>query len=282
MIKKLLTAMTGLASIATVAFGLAVTPALAQSTDGTITISVREYKKMVEAIEADDKDKYWLMTYEQILEKERGNSKRAWELYEYWVLRTIYLRGTVNSSSVSTLIKDINILNEVSTFDPITIAIASGGGSVYDGLELYNAMLASRAPVNTRCDGMAASMAAVLLAVGDVRYASPACHFMIHEIAGNLPGGKSTDFLKWAEFAIDLEAMLFTILSENSGISMSDLRKMSIYEMFYDSEETLALGFIDEVLGSKPRTLADGSRVVPDELWPTNRIKRNLVDKVGE
>jgi len=257
-------------------------PVQAQSTDATITISVKEYEKMKDAMEADQKNKYWEMTFEQILDKKRGDAKAAWKLYEYWVLRTIHLEGNVNSSSVTSLVRDMDILNKVNSFKPITITISSSGGGVYAGLELYNAMMVSEAPVNTRCDGMAASMAAIILAAGDHRTASTACHFMLHEVGGRMPGGKTIDFVRNAEFVVDLENMLFTILSENSGISMSDIRKLSIYEMFYNSEETLALGFVDEVVGDKPRELAEGSLTVPPYLWPTNRMKRNLLDKIGQ
>lgn len=262
--------------------GLAITAQAESSTDGTITISVKEYEKMKDDLEADQKNKYWNMTFEQILDKERGNSAKAWKKYEYWALRTIHLNGLVDRSSVSTLIKDIHILNQIDETKPITLTISSGGGGVYTGLELYNAMVSSKAPVNTRCVGMAASMAAVLLAAGDHRSASTACHFMLHEVSGGAPGGQTIDHVKWADRIVDVENLLLIILSENSGISMSDLRKISVYETWYDSEETLALGFVDEVVGDKPRKLAEGSRTIPTELWPAIRMKRNLLDKIGQ
>lgn len=256
-----------------------IVPAVAQESNGTITIPITEYEKLKKATEVKKDKQYWNMTYEQILDFVGHDESKAWKLYEYWVLRQLYMNGTIGSN-VNEAIKNIGVLNEIDSTKPITIVFDSPGGYVYNGLMLYNAMMSSKAPIHTVCDTITASMAAVLFAAGDHRVAKAGCHFMIHELgsSGNI-SGKTTDFLTFTEFAIDLENILLRILSENSGLSMSEIRTLGEYETFYDAEEIARLGFADVVDARKPRQLGD-TRDIPEDLLPANRIKKNIVDKM--
>lgn len=254
-------------------------PALAQESNGNITIPIKEYEKLKSATEAKKDKQYWNMTFEQILDEENGDVEDAWELYRYYVLRELDVDGPI--TSVSDVISDMNVLSEIDSEKPVTLVITSPGGSVYSGFELYNAMMTLDAPVNTVCDGMAASMAAVLLVAGDHRTATPACHWMIHEVGGGVRmQGQTTDFIKLADYITHMENILLEIVSENTGLSMSDVRKLGEYETFYNSEEILRLGVVDEVISDKPRDVPRGSRALPEDLLPINRMKKNLSDKL--
>lgn len=250
--------------------------------EGTVTISVDEYERLKTAVEAKKSGQLWNMTFQQILEREKGDTEDAWELYEYYVLRTIYLAEAVTGPSVGRLIGDIRILGEIDAEKPITLVISSGGGSVFDGLNLYNAMMASPAPVNTVCDGMALSMAAVILAAGEHRVARDGCMFMVHEVSVGAPGGQTTEHVKWTDTVISVENLLAEILSRNSGLSMADVRRVWEFESFYNAAETLALGFVDAVEGDAPRDLASGSRTIPPELLPGARIARQVSERMAE
>lgn len=257
-------------------------PALAAETNpGTISIPIERYEEMQKALEAKSKDQYWNMSFEQILDKENGNREKAWEKYDYYVLRNLYLDQTVSDSNVSGLINDINVLNELSPEKPINIVISSPGGSVFAGMKLYNAMMNSAAPVNTVCNGMTASMAAVILSAGDRRTAMPNCSFLIHEMSGGSVSGQTTEHIKTADWYMSIENQLTKILSENSGINPSDIRKLWEYESFFNAEETLELGFVDTISGSKPRQLS-GDRAVPEHLMPKNHVIRNLTTRLKE
>ena len=255
-------------------------PALAEESAGTITISVAEYERLKKATEAEG-EQYWDMTFQQILEKERGNEAKAWEKYEFYVLRRLHLDTAVSDSSVAAIIADLNVMNEISD-KPVTLVINSPGGGVFAGLNLYNAMMASRSPVNTVCDGMAASMAAVLLSAGAHRTANDGCAYMMHEVGAGAPGGQTTDHIKWTDMIVSVENLLLQILSENSGLSMADVRTLGEFETFWNAEETLALGFVDEVTGGKPRDLAAGSRGIPSDLLPKKRIARQIAERMGQ
>ena len=256
-------------------------PAAAQTeTSGTITIPIKEYEALKKSVEADKEDQFWNMTFEQILDKENNNYARAWEKYEFWTLRHVRLDGPVNDNSVSVLTAKIVTLNEIDSEAPITMYIDSPGGGVLSGLNLINAMNSSKAPINTVCDGWAMSMAAVILSNGVYREANQGCIFMIHEVAVGSPGGKSTEHLKWTSSVVDVENILAGILSENSGLSVKDVRIAWGYETFYNAFETVELGFADVVTAISKSTKKVGSRSLPIHLLPENKMRETFEERL--
>ena len=272
-----------LTTVATTALLIAAGAAFANedSGNGKITIDLSEYERLKKASEAGEDDQFWNMTFQQILVKKKGDRAKAWEVYEYYVLRRVYLNTGVDDSAVRKLIEDFRVLGEIDASKPITIVIDSPGGSVFAGFNLYNAMMSAKTPFTTICDGMAASMAAVILAVGDHRIANDGCVFLIHEMAGGSPGGQTTDMIKTADWYMTIENVLTQILSENSGLSWTDVRRVWEYETFFNAEETLALGFVDEVVSDKPRELVEGSRGVPESLLPREHVTRNIRERLA-
>lgn len=245
--------------------------------NASITISVKEYERLKELEEGDKKKQYWKMTFEQILEKENNNISKAWDVYEYWVLRTVRLDGEVSGGSIESLVSEIEVLNQISA-EPITLVVNSPGGSVLAGLNLVNAMESSPAPIHTVCDAWAMSMGAVIVAAGDHRTATEGCFFMIHEVAVGAPGGQTIEHIKWTDSVINVEELLVGLLAKYSGLAAPDVRALMQYETFWSGEEATRLGFFDQyVSGGRDRE----PRVLPDDLRPENRMKRSLADKLN-
>lgn len=247
---------------------------------GTITIPIKEYEQLNKSIEADKDKQYWNMTFEQILKKENNNYSNAWGMYEFWNLRVVRLNDQVTENSVDVIIRQISTLNEIDATKPITMVIDSPGGAVFAGFNLINAMNSSSAPVNTVCDGWAMSMAAVAFANGANRVANSGCVFMIHEVGSGAPGGQTTDHIKFAETIINVENILAKILSDNSGLSLKDVRTAWEYETFYNAEETVLLGFADEVGSRSKRESVAGSRTIPDFLLPVNKMRESFNERL--
>jgi ATP-dependent Clp protease protease subunit len=158
--------------------------------------------------------------------------------------------------------------------------VDSPGGGVFAGFNLINGMNNSIAPINTVCDGWAMSMAAVVVSNGVEREANKGCVFMIHEVGTGGSSGQTTDHIKWAESIVNVENILATILSENSGLSVKDVRTVWQYETFYNAHETLALGFVDAVT-SMPKTIRT-SRSIPENLLPLNKMRDTLNERLTE
>jgi len=270
-------------SATVLALGLLTTPAAysaENNTTGTITIPIKEYDDLVSSVKAEKEDQFWNMTFQQILDKENNSYAKAWEKYSFWNLRRISLNGPVSDSSVNKLLLQINTLNVIDDKKPITMHIDSPGGGVLAGLNLINGMNSSVAPINTVCDGWAMSMAAVVLSNGVKREANKGCVFMIHEVGSGANGGQTTQHIKWAEAVVNIENILATMLSENSGLSIKDVRTVWEYETFYNAHETVALGFADAVT-SMPKTVREaGSKAIPDDLIPLNKMRKTLDERL--
>ena len=86
--------------------------------------------------------------------------------------RVIYLNGEVDQDMAALAIKGLHILETSSSSDPATILINSEGGSVVDGLAIYDAIQLAPFQVETRVVGVADSMAAWILQAGDIRSAT--------------------------------------------------------------------------------------------------------------
>lgn len=257
--------------------------AMAQDTgsDQGVTIVLKEDQKteandnkaqVAENANAKKKPLYE-MDFGELLKEKNNDHVKAWEHYEFYQLRRIELNSAVRRESVDKLITEIEILNSIDSTKPITLMIDSGGGSVYDGLRLINAMKASKAPVHTYVNGLAASMAAVILISGDEREATPQSRVMIHQVSAGT-SGKVDDMEHGLNHVNNLQDDLFEIIAQNSGLKMEDVRRLAAKDIFFDGDESLRLGFIDKVIEGKPgRDIKPGSRDVPEEYYPENRVR---------
>lgn len=133
---------------------------------------------------------------------------------------------------------------------PITINISSPGGSVMDGLALFDTILKLRRQgvvVTTRAAGLVASMATILLQAGTERVADKNVQILVHEVSGGA-GGKISAISDEAAFMERLNARLLAILAERSTLSARAIKsKSSRREWWIDADEALKLGFVDRV-----------------------------------
>jgi ATP-dependent Clp protease protease subunit len=131
----------------------------------------------------------------------------------------------------------------------IQMYINSPGGQVYAGLGIYDTMQYVNSDVTTICTGMAASMAAVLMASGTKgkRSALPHSRIMIHQPMGGAQG-QATDIEIAAREIQKIKVELYNILSKHSGQSFEKIKKDGERDYWMTSEEALEYGFIDEIL----------------------------------
>lgn len=160
--------------------------------------------------------------------------------------------GTVNSQSVSNCVSK---LTEWSRRDPgcdIEIIFSSGGGSIFDGFILFDhvrSLSAQGHKITTGCLGMAASMAGVLLQMGDHRWVGREALVMIHRAAFGI-SGKSYEVEDEVDLVKRLEQRIIDIYVLKSGgrLTGAKIRKnWDRRDWWLSSEEALALGVVDEV-----------------------------------
>jgi ATP-dependent Clp protease protease subunit len=186
-----------------------------------------------------------------VLEKS-ATGERAYDLYSRLLKdRIIFLGEDVNEHSMNLCIMQMLFLDREDPHMPIEFYINSPGGSVVDGLALYDVMHTISAPVNTTCVGTAASMGAILLCGGTgTRSALPNSRIMIHQVSSGARG-KSADLRIQMAETDKLENILFQILADKTGKTLKQIAKDCDRDYYLSSEEAKAYGLIDSVIENK-------------------------------
>ena len=186
-----------------------------------------------------------------VLEKS-ATGERAYDLYSRLLKdRIIFLGEEVNEHSMNLCIMQMLFLDREDPHMPIEFYINSPGGSVVDGLALYDVMHTISAPVNTTCVGTAASMGAILLCGGTgTRSALPNSRIMIHQVSSGARG-KSADLRIQMAETDKLENILFQILADKTGKTLKQIAKDCDRDYYLSSEEAKTYGLIDSVIENK-------------------------------
>lgn len=133
---------------------------------------------------------------------------------------------------------------------PVDIYINSHGGMVDAGLMMYDIIQSYKGEVNIYCMGLAASMAAVLLAGGQKgrRFILPHSRVMIHEplIAGGM-GGSATTIEKTAKNILDVKKLINGILAKHTGRSIQEVDEATAEDNYMDAHQAIEFGICDEI-----------------------------------
>lgn len=188
--------------------------------------------------------------------EQTNRGERAYDIYSRLLKDRIIFIGTPIDDAVANLV--IAQLLFLETEDPdrdVSLYINSPGGSVDAGLGIYDTMQYIKPDVSTICVGMAASMAAVLLAGGakGKRYALPHSKVMIHQPWTGGIRGRATDIKIYADEILKDRKRLNDILAHHTGRSVEEIERDTEKDYFMSAEEAKAYGIVDEVLS--PRAL---------------------------
>lgn len=163
--------------------------------------------------------------------------------------REVECVGEIDREAVYCLALQLRYLAAEDNSSEIAMYINSPGGSVSDGLALYDVMRALPCPVRTVCLGTAASMAALLFASGSRRDILPHARVMIHDplITGNLAGSA----LKLDAVARDImrtRETMAKILSQHTGRTLEEIYAKTATDSFFSAEEAVAWGLADNII----------------------------------
>ncbi len=162
--------------------------------------------------------------------------------------RIIHFTDEVNSKTADSLISELRYLDSISSED-IILYINSPGGSVTDGLAIYDCISDLHSDVVTIVHGMAASMGAFLLACAGTkgkRYASPNSEIMIHQPLGGMQG-QASDIKIHAERILKMKKKLNKIFAEKTGQKLSVIEKDTDRDNFMSAEDALKYGIVDHI-----------------------------------
>jgi ATP-dependent Clp protease protease subunit len=163
--------------------------------------------------------------------------------------RIIFLGTPVESNIANIIVAQLLFLDSVDAKKDILLYINSPGGSVYDGLGIYDTMQWVRPDVSTICTSLAASMGAVLLCGGAAgkRSALPHARIMIHQPSGGMQG-QTKDMEITLKETLRLRTELYDIISKHSGQPFDKVEKDSDRDYWMRAEEAKEYKLIDEVL----------------------------------
>lgn len=185
---------------------------------------------------------------------EKGQyGERAYDIYSRLLKdRIIFLGTPINDIVANSIIAQMLFLASQDPKKEIQLYINSPGGSVTDGLAIYDTMQYVKSPVSTVCVGAAASMSAVLLAGGEKgkRFALPNSQILLHQVMGGV-SGQATEIEITAKQILKIKQRLNQILSKHTGQSLNKIEKDTDRDFYIDSKEAKEYGIIDKVIQSK-------------------------------
>lgn len=175
--------------------------------------------------------------------------------------RIVYLGTQVVPASANMIVAQLLYLN-TEPEKPVHLYINSPGGSVHDGLAIYDVMQFIKCPVHTYVLGMAASMGSFLAMCGEKgnRYILPNAMTMIHQphLGNGGIGGQVTDVEIQAKNLIQTKEKLTRIYSLHTGKPYEELRDMMERDRYLTPTEAVALGLADHIIESdKLKALAN-------------------------
>lgn len=187
------------------------------------------------------------------IEIESANGIREESLYTRQLMnRNVFIQGEVNADMANNILNQVMFLMENDCDKDINIFINSGGGEVTSGLMIYDMIQELGTHINMYCTGMAASMAAVLLAGGQKgrRFILPHSKTMIHEplIEGGL-GGSATSIKTISNSILETKDIINEILAKHTGRSIEEIDTATSFDNYMNAEESVKFGLCDGIRG---------------------------------
>lgn len=176
--------------------------------------------------------------------------ERSYDIYSRLLKdRVIFLGGPIHDGVANSIIAQLLFLESQDKEKDIKIYINTPGGSVTDGMAIYDTMMYVKPDIQTICIGMAASMGATLLAAGaqGKRFALPNAEIMIHQVMGGAEG-QASDIQIHAEHIIRIKERLNKILAKHTGQKLEKVIKDSDRDYFMTADEALKYGVVDKII----------------------------------
>lgn len=169
--------------------------------------------------------------------------------------REIYCLGEINENSASSLILQLKYLEQVDPKEEITFYINSPGGSVADGLALYDIMQNLSCPIHTICMGTAASFGAILFIAGNKREILPHSKIMIHDplIAGNGLTGSATLLHTKIDSLMETRSILANIIAKHTDKTIEEIYEKTATDTWFTAKEAIEFGLADNIITNKEK-----------------------------
>lgn len=186
--------------------------------------------------------------------EQTGRGERAYDIYSRLLNdRIVMLNEEVNSVTAGLVVAQLLFLEGQDPEKDICLYINSPGGSITDGMAIYDTMNYIKCDVSTICMGMAASMASFLLAAGakGKRLALPNSEIMIHQPLGGTGRVQASDFEIHAKHIVAIKQKMNRMYSEMTGQPVEVIERDTDRDNFLTAQEALEYGLIDKVIDKR-------------------------------
>jgi ATP-dependent Clp protease protease subunit len=189
--------------------------------------------------------------------EQSGRGERAYDIYSRLLKeRVVFLVGPVTETTANLIVAQLLFLESENPDKDISFYINSPGGSVSDGLAIYDTMQFVKPAVSTLCIGQAASMGALLLAAGakGKRFCLPNSRVMIHQPMGGFQG-QASDVEIHAREILNRKAKLNEIFAKHTGQDLKTVERDTDRDNFLSAEQAQSYGIVDRVLVSRAESV---------------------------
>jgi ATP-dependent Clp protease protease subunit len=184
--------------------------------------------------------------------EQTSRGERSYDLYSRLMKeRIVFLTGPVETNMCNVLIAQLLFLEAENSETPISMYVNSPGGSVYDGLGVYDVMNYIKCPVHTYVTGMAASMGSFLAQAGEPghRYLMPRSITMIHQPSSGTKGKISDMEIDYLESMRIKKEMTELYVQHNSkGVTYETFEKLLDRDKWLTAPQAIELGLADQIV----------------------------------
>lgn len=152
----------------------------------------------------------------------------------------IFLYDSITTGAAKSFVEQLNAIN-----GPLVVRINSGGGSMFEGLAIYNAIL-RRGRVTTKIDGLAASIASLIALAGDKVEMADNALLMVHNPWAGM-SGDSAELRKQATLLDKAKDAMIAGYAAKSGKTPDEISQIMDAETWYTADEALKEKFIDSI-----------------------------------
>ncbi len=163
--------------------------------------------------------------------------------------RVVFIGQEIESAFANSIVQQLLVLQSMDAKKPITVYINSPGGSIVDGMAIYDMIRRSSCPVHAVVAGMAASMGAVILSgcTKGERGILPHGEVLLHQPLGGARG-QATDVEISANRIIKMKRTLLELLAANTGHPVAKLEEDCDRDYWLDAEDAVKYGICDKIL----------------------------------
>jgi ATP-dependent Clp protease protease subunit len=187
--------------------------------------------------------------------EQTSRGERSYDLYSRLMKeRVVFFSGEVEENMTNILVAQLLFLEAENPEQPINMYIKSPGGSVYDGLAVYDTMQYIKCPVYTYVTGWAASMGSFIAQAGEPghRYIMPHAMIMIHQPSSVTRGKVSDMEIDLAEgIRLKKELTELYVKHNSKGLSYDQFRLLLDRDKWITAQEAIDLGLADQIVNKR-------------------------------